>query len=254
MTVARVLPNVTGSTSTFDYLVPERTRCRRAVGDVVRVDLHGRRIGGWVLALDPPDAVDHVDDLKPIAKVTGRGPSPDVIELAEWAAVRWAGRRRHFLHGRLTGPGRAHRIPRATAPGAIVEPRSPASTRILEAGGGVLRLPPTSDPKPAIMSAAALGPVLVVVAVVDQAMLMAPATRRGRADRRGDARRLGVGGGRRRRRDRRARGGLGAVPGSGCGGRRRRARRGAAGGGLAHLARPRRPDRARPAGRSARCC
>ena len=45
-----------GSTSTFDYLVPGRccaTSC--AVGSMVRVALHGRRVGGWVVALGPPD-------------------------------------------------------------------------------------------------------------------------------------------------------------------------------------------------------
>ncbi len=42
----------------------------------------------------------------------------------------------------------------------------------------MLRLPPTSDPKPALMSAAAMGPLLAVVPSVDQAMLMGAAIRR----------------------------------------------------------------------------
>ena len=88
-----------------------------------------------------------VDELKPIAKVTGRGPSPELIELAGWAAIRWAGRRRHFLHA--ASPDRAvTALPaRRNRTGRVVEPRSPASTRILEAGGGVLRLP--ADQRPA---------------------------------------------------------------------------------------------------------
>jgi primosomal protein N' (replication factor Y) len=173
--VARVLPNVTGLDKEFDYLVPAGLG-EVQVGDLVRVNLHGRRIGGWVLALDPPDALS-VDDLKPIAKVTGRGPSADLIELAAWAAIRWAGRRRHFLHA--AAPDRAvPRMPLEQRTGRVVEPRSPASTRILEAGGGVLRLPPTSDPRPAVMSAVALGPTLVVVPAVDRAMLVASALRR----------------------------------------------------------------------------
>ena len=50
------------------------------VGTIVRVDLHGRRVGGWVVELtdEPTDGVD-VDRLKPIVlkpivKVTGAGP------------------------------------------------------------------------------------------------------------------------------------------------------------------------------------
>ena len=89
MTVARVLPNVAGLDKTFDYLVPEGTDV--PVGSLVRVDLHGRRIGGWVLELDPADALP-TDELKPIAKVTGLGPDETLIELADWAAARWARR------------------------------------------------------------------------------------------------------------------------------------------------------------------
>jgi primosomal protein N' (replication factor Y) len=174
VTVARVLPNVTGLDKEFDYLVPDAVDVR--LGDLVRVDLHGRRIGGWVVALDPPDALE-TDALKPIAKLTGRGPAPDLLALSEWAAVRWAGRRRSFVNA--ASPERAVlSIPAPNRTGRVVEPRSPASTRLLESGGGVLRLPPTSDPKPAIMSAVALGPALVVVASIDQAMLVASALRR----------------------------------------------------------------------------
>ena len=96
MTVVRVLPNVTGLDKQFDYLVPPALVGAVEVGTIVRVELHGRRVGGWVVALDPPD-VFAADELKEIAKVTGHGPSAAVIELAEWAAVRWAARRRHFL-------------------------------------------------------------------------------------------------------------------------------------------------------------
>lgn len=176
MTVARVLPNVTGLDKQFDYLVPPALAGAVEVGSIVRVELHGRRIGGWVVALDPPDALA-ADELKPIAKVTGHGPSASVIELAEWASVRWAARRRHFLIA--ASPERAvSRIPASRRTGKVVEPRSPASTAILESGGGVLRLPPASDPLPAVSSAAAIGPTLVVVPSVDQAMLLGARLRR----------------------------------------------------------------------------
>lgn len=174
MRVARVLPDVTGLDKEFDYLVPDEFSDEIGLGSMVRVELHGRRVGGWVVELDPAEAVEQ---LKPIAKVSGLGPAPELIGLADWAALRWAARRRHFL--KTASPGRMVRSsppPRRTT--AVVEPRSPASTRILEGGGGVLRLPPTSDPMPAILSAAAIGPTLVVTPSVDGAMLLAARLRR----------------------------------------------------------------------------
>ena len=176
MTVARVLPNVTGLDKQFDYLVPQPMVASAQVGSIVRVDLHGRRIAGWIVSIDPPDALDTAE-LKPIAKVTGHGPSPELIDLADWAAVRWAARRRHFLvaaspHRAVTG------VPAQRRTSTGVEPRSPASTAILADGGGVLRLPPTSDPMPALLSAVSFGPTLAVVPAVEQAMLLAARLRR----------------------------------------------------------------------------
>ena len=176
MVVARVVPNVTGFDKAFDYLVPDDQAADLHVGSLVRIDLQGRRVGGWVVALDPADALEP-DGLKAIAKVTGRGPSAELIELADWAAVRWVARRRHFLNA--ASPHRAvTALPPVRRSGSVMEPRSPASTSILESGGGVLRLPPTSDPMPAVFSAAALGPALVIVPAVDQARLLAARLRR----------------------------------------------------------------------------
>ena len=78
--IARVLPDVSGLDRAFDYLVPDELRATVEVGTIVRVDLHGRRVGGWVIELadEVADGVD-ADRLKPIAlkpivKVTGAGP------------------------------------------------------------------------------------------------------------------------------------------------------------------------------------
>ena len=88
--VVRVLPDEPAIDKTFDYLVPDDLGDQVRVGDLVRVVLHGRRVGGWVVAVgvDPPPGVA----LRPLAKWSGRGPTPELIELAEWAAWRWAGR------------------------------------------------------------------------------------------------------------------------------------------------------------------
>jgi primosomal protein N' (replication factor Y) len=171
---ARVVPDVVGLDKAFDYSIPQGLTVD--VGALVRVPLHGRRVGGWVVALDPPDAHGR-GELKPIAKLTGAGPSAELIALARWAAVRWAGRVRQFL-ATASPPRAVTRIPAAQRTGLVIEPRSPASSRLLDAGGGVLRLPPTSDPIPAVLSATALGSTLVVVPSIDQALLLAARLRR----------------------------------------------------------------------------
>lgn len=178
MTIARVLPNVTGLDKSFDYAVPDDIAPSGGlqVGDLVRVELHGRRVGGWVIGLDPPDA--HLDGLKPVSKWSSRGPEPNVVALTEWAAVRWAGRRRHFLRA-ASPPRNVSSVPAPRRTGSIVEPRSPAASGIVGGGGGVLRLPPTSDPMPAVLSAVAVGPTLVVVPGVDDARLLTARLRRG---------------------------------------------------------------------------
>lgn len=174
--VVRVLCDASGPDRAFDYLVPENAADDVAVGSLVRVDLHGRRIGGWVVAVDPVDALER-DRLLPIRKVTGRGPSPEIVGLAEWSAHRWAGRRSQFL--RSASPPRAVvSIPHARYSSLRPEPRSPATTRLIANGGGVLRLPPTSDVLPAIWSALAHGPTLVIVPGVDDAAVMAGRIRR----------------------------------------------------------------------------
>jgi primosomal protein N' (replication factor Y) len=173
--VARVVPDVIGIDKSFDYAVPAELADHLRVGDVVRVDLHGRRVAGWVVEIDPDDA--HLDRIKPIVKWSSRGPSTDVIELSGWAATRWAGRRRNFL-GAASPHRNVDRVPSGRRTGVVVEPRSPASTGILASGGGVLRLPPSSDPMPAVLSATATGPTLVVVPAVDEAILLAARLRR----------------------------------------------------------------------------
>jgi primosomal protein N' (replication factor Y) len=82
--VARVLPDVPALDRPFDYDAGDTSL---HVGDRVRVPLHGRTVRGWVVALD---GATH-DELKPIARRLGLGPSPEVVELAKWGSWRWAG-------------------------------------------------------------------------------------------------------------------------------------------------------------------
>src|SRR3977135_2749032 len=83
--VVTVIPDVAGlDGKTFDYLVPEPLRDQVRVGTMVRIRLAPRRVGAWVVAVDVPRPAGVT--LKPIAKVTGFGPSAGVIDLARWAS------------------------------------------------------------------------------------------------------------------------------------------------------------------------
>ena len=180
-----MLPDVSGLDRAFDYLIPEELRATVEVGTLVRVDLHGRRVGGWVVELTDEPAPGVGSDepksiaLKSVLKVTGAGPSADLIDLAEWASVRWAARRlRPFLVS--ASPERAVTglpSPSRTARGAT-GPTSPATSAVLEGGGGVLRLPPRVDQMPAVLSAvqfasAENGSLLVIAPSQSQVALLA---------------------------------------------------------------------------------
>lgn len=162
----RVLPDVPALGRAFDYRVPESMHDQVGVGTLVRIDLQGRRVGGWVIGLDsepPPGRV-----LRPLAKVTGWGPPPDLVELADWAAHRWAGRPVAFL--RTASPPRAvpgvpdpwrpsHPVPFTgddLAEEAFVEERT------------VVRLGPGADRFPLVVAACRRGNALVVLPSVDE--------------------------------------------------------------------------------------
>ncbi|WP_208027828.1 hypothetical protein [Rhabdothermincola sediminis] len=161
--VVRVLPDVPAIDKTFDYLVPETVEDQVRVGTMVRIALHGRRVGGWVVAddVEPPPGLA----LKPLAKVTGWGPQPEVIELARWAAWRWAGRLASFL--RTASPERA--VPHLPASHPAGHPLPAVTDELvaeaLRAGRGVtvLRLPPATDLYPVALAAAGTGHALILV-------------------------------------------------------------------------------------------
>jgi len=156
--IVRVLPDVPAIDKTFDYLVPDAIRDQVRVGDVVRVVLHGRRVGGWIVAVDvePPEGVE----LRPLGKRSGLGPTPELIDLAGWAAWRWAGRPASLL--RTASPPRVvASLPSVpAAPG--LPPTGPLTGAALEHGRALLRLPPTADLGNVALAAASLGPALVL--------------------------------------------------------------------------------------------
>ncbi len=176
--IARIVPDLTGLDKHFDYLIPPELEGRVQVGTLVRVTLAGRRVGGWVVAIDPPDVGAPASKLRPLARMTGHGPAAELVELAGWASHRWAADRlRPFL--RAASPPRAvPTLPAGARTGGAPEPTDPAARQLLAVGGGVLRRPPAADPVPIILAAAALGPTLVVTPSVDDARLLAARLRR----------------------------------------------------------------------------
>ena len=173
--VVRVVPDIKSSDKTFDYLVPDELRQRIAVGSLVRIQLGGRRVGGWVVDHDvtPPRGVA----LKPIVKLVGRGPDEHVIELARWAAWRWAGHTAHFLGPASpdTTVANLPRIERRRVPQSIADPVIDAAFGRRQA---VIRLPPTIDAERVVRAALVRGPTLVIVSSVDGARALGARLRR----------------------------------------------------------------------------
>lgn len=160
----RVIPDVAGIDKQFDYDVPADMADAMRIGTRVRIDLHGRRVGGWVVDVDvePPAGVE----LKPVAKVTGWGPPADLVDLSAWASRRWAGRRTAIL--RSASPDRAHAT---LPPPAAALPRRSDHPHPL--GNTVLRLGPGADRMPALRAIAAHGPALIVATGAAEAQALA---------------------------------------------------------------------------------
>jgi primosomal protein N' (replication factor Y) len=149
----RVRTELAALSKTFDYAVPAGWDHDVRVGTRVRVPLHGRSVRGWVVATgagtgatDAPPGVE----LLPLKSWLGWGPPEDVVELAEWAAWRWAGTATFFL--RTASPDAIVRSlprlpPMAARPAWTATSAPHPWTGALDRGSGetVVRLPPATD-------------------------------------------------------------------------------------------------------------
>lgn len=173
--VVRVLPDVAAIDKTFDYLVPDALRDQVRVGDVVRVELHGRRVGGWIVEVGvvPPAGVA----LRPLAKRSGLGPAAELIDLAHWAAWRWAGRPAAFL--KTASPDRVvGQLPPTPRPVAVAPPDHALLAAAVAGPRSVLRLPPATNLVHVALAAAALGNTLVLCPTVAMATTIGTRLRR----------------------------------------------------------------------------
>ncbi|MDA3040593.1 MAG: hypothetical protein O3C27_13900, partial [Actinomycetota bacterium] len=176
--MARVRPDVSGLDKVFDYLVPPDWDDSIEIGSLVRFDLHGRRVAGWVIALDV-DPVPGITMLE-LRSLSSKGPSEEVVGLSQWAAHRWHGRVAAVLRTaspdrmvRSVGPPFAHaqnlRLQASTVTGAALEFRDALVEALAVPDVSVLRVGPCIDRFPAFEAAGSFGNAVVVLPDVDEA-------------------------------------------------------------------------------------
>ncbi len=162
-----VLPDVTGIDRRFTYLIPEDYEGPAIeVGDLVRVNLAGRRVRAWVLAREGDLSAELPDGVlaKPILGFVSRALSQEIVDLAEACARYYVSRLRPFLGAgtpdRNVRPGdlSAAQAKRAAAirarrevsagerhPGYRAgDPVALLARRLFDEGGGVIELPPNA--------------------------------------------------------------------------------------------------------------
>lgn len=164
--VVSVVPDVSGIDKVFDYLVPDGIEVE--IGSLVRVELNGRRVPGWVVAVDvePPSGVS----LRPLLKVSSVGPSADLVDLARWAAHRWGGRWASVL----TSASPDKMVPAVPRPPdgddpPLPDPGARAAAAFEQPGVTVVRVSPTDDLTPYALAAASLGDAVIVAPTVGDA-------------------------------------------------------------------------------------
>ena len=169
--VVRVLVDEPAIDREFDYLVPDELVERHGadafdIGAIVRVDLRGRRVRGWVteVGIKPmPDV-----ELRAITKWSSIGPPKALMDLSGWAAWRWVGTRPRFL--RSASPDRnIGSLPHHEVGVPTLALLDDLSAEAFARGGAVVRLPPNADDWPLVVAAVNLGRALILTPSVDHA-------------------------------------------------------------------------------------
>ena len=180
--VARVVPDVTGVDKVFDYLIPSELLGAIAIGDRVRVPLHGRNVPGWVTEIGSTDGgFTDVDSakLRSVIKRLGFGPSTEVVQLAQWASHRWCGRLRAFFVAAspstlvATLPTARYQRAQVKVVGDVGVANAVGESRSLLVQRG-----PLKSPVDVVVGAALHGPSLVIVPTVLRARLFASSLKR----------------------------------------------------------------------------
>ena len=180
--VARVVPDVTGVDKVFDYLIPSELLGAIAIGDRVRVPLHGRNVPGWVTEIGSTDGgFTDVDSakLRSVIKRLGFGPSTEVVQLAQWASHRWCGRLRAFFVAAspstlvATLPTARYQRAQVKVVGDV-----DVANAVGESQSLLVQRGPLKSPVDVMVGAALHGPSLVIVPTVLRARLFASSLKR----------------------------------------------------------------------------
>lgn len=167
----------------FDYSVPPPLGPRVRPGAVVRVELNGRRVDGWVIetgqaGAEGYDLVPH-SRLLPLLDVADLGVELPVLPLCTWVSSHWAGPLRNVLASAT--PVRKKARPTNARHGTFVVPEGAVAEAVAGSWGGgttVLRIPPAVSALDAVVACAARGSVLVVCPTLRMARLGAASLRR----------------------------------------------------------------------------
>jgi len=140
----------------------------------VRIELHGRRVAGWVTELDPtsPAGVE----LRPLKKWSGHGPDAATIKLSEWIGETWLGAATKLL--RTASPARNVYRLRAPKVETYRGETQAWADAAFEGQGSVQLVAPAADRWPLVLSAAARGNPLLLVPTVEAAAQLAGRVRR----------------------------------------------------------------------------
>jgi len=136
----RVVTDVAAVDRAFDDEVPVHLD-HVNVGDRIRVNFHNRSVKAWVVG--ESEGIEGVA-LKPVAKWSGFGPPPEMLDLLEWASWRWVAPLARFL----TAASPIRNI--TSLPHAPTKPEIAATEFFAP---GIWQLAPTVDPLALIISA-----------------------------------------------------------------------------------------------------
>ncbi len=177
--VVRVLPDVPAIDREFDYLVPSKwddgREERLRVGSMVRVPLAGRRVAGWITAIDiEPDPTLKLAEL---SKLSGVGPDPEMLDLAAWAGWRWAGKRVPFMRA-ASPPRMVAAVPSERSRNLVPAGPTDVYDEAFNLDVAVVRVPPADDGVAASVAACRRGDALIVTPDASRARRLAIALRR----------------------------------------------------------------------------
>lgn len=164
--IVSVVPDVSGIDKIFDYLVPDELTGSALPGSRVRVGLNGRRVGGWIVKIQP-DGVDTSHSvaehkLQPILAVSGPSVEPGLLPLTRWVARTHFGSWRAVL-SQASAPRVRARVAHARR-GVNRSDSDEVIAGMLDEipGGGLVVVPPGASSLAVVAELARRGSTLVV--------------------------------------------------------------------------------------------